>query len=317
MKIVLAGGSGFLGRALASRLALARHDVTVLSRHEVIGRPADRMRYVVWTPDGTIPTTARAMGSERSRIGDWTNDVVDADAVVNLAGAGLADERWTASRCAVLRSSRLDSTSSLVTAIRHAGVVPPVFVQASAVGYYGTTSDAPRDESSPPGSDFLASLCADWEAAAAPVGDLGSRLVIARTGVVLAADGGALPKLAAPFKAFVGGPIGSGRQVISWIHRDDWLSMVQWAIETADVSGPLNLTAPKPVTNGEFARSLGRALHRPAWFTAPAFVVRIAAGDVADVAVLAGQRVLPRKALGLKFGFRYPDVDKALAATYA
>jgi hypothetical protein len=317
MKVVIAGGTGFLGRALASRLALARYDVTVLTRTDIIGRPADRLRYVEWKPDGTIPITGRTAGGGRSRLGDWTNELASADIVVNLAGAGLADERWTDSRRQLLRSSRMDSTSSLLTAIRHGGATPPVFIQASAIGYYGTQSDTPLDETSPPGSDFLASLCVDWEAAAAPVMELGSRLVFARTGVVLAADGGALPRLALPFRAFVGGPLGSGRQVISWVHRDDWLSMIQWAIETADVSGPLNITAPKPVTNGDFARSLGRALHRPSWFMTPGFVVRAAAGPVADIAVLAGQRVLPKKALGLKFGFRYPDVDKALAAALA
>lgn len=316
MKAVIAGGTGFLGRALASRLALARYDVTVLTRTEVIGRPADRLRYVEWKPDGTIPIAGRVSGGGRSRVGDWTNDIADADVIVNLAGAGLADERWTDKRRAVLRSSRLEPASSLVTAIRQTGAKPSVFIQGSAIGYYGT-GDAPFDETSPPGSDFLASLCVDWEAAVAPVADLGSRLVYARTGVALAADGGALPKLAMPFRAFVGGPLGSGRQVISWVHRDDWLSMIQWAIETAEVSGPINVTAPKPVTNREFARSLGRALHRPAWFTTPGFVVRAAAGPVADIAVLAGQRVLPKKALGLKFGFRYPDVDKALAAALA
>ena len=317
MKAVIAGGTGFLGRALASRLALARYDVTVLTRTEVIGRPADRLRYVEWKPDGTIPITGRAAGGGRSRVGDWTNEIADADVIVNLAGAGLADQRWTDQRRAVLRSSRLDSTSSLVTAIRQSGSVPPIFIQASAIGYYGTPGDTLLDETSPAGSDFLAALCVEWEAAAASVADLGSRLIYARTGVALASDGGALPKLALPFRAFVGGPLGSGRQVISWVHRDDWLSMIQWAIETADVSGPINITAPKPVTNGEFARALGRALHRPSWLTTPGFVVRAAAGPVADIAVLAGQRVLPKKALGLKFGFRYPDVDKALKAAFA
>jgi uncharacterized protein (TIGR01777 family) len=314
MKIVIAGGTGFLGRPLASRLALAGHEVAVLTRTDVIGRPAERLRYVPWKPDGTIPIDARSGAGGRARTGDWTNDVAESDVVVNLAGAGIADERWTDARKTVLRLSRRASTDSLVTAIRHGASRPTVFVQGSAIGYYGTLDDAPLDETSAPGSDFLAALCVEWEAAAAPVADLGCRLVVARTGVVLAVDGGALPKLATPFKMFVGGPIGSGRQVISWVHRDDWLSMITWVIESTDVSGPLNVTAPKPVTNTEFAAALGRALHRPSWFRTPAFVVRAAAGEVADIAVLAGQRVLPKKALAAKFGFRYPDVDRALAA---
>jgi uncharacterized protein (TIGR01777 family) len=315
MKVVIAGGTGFLGRPLASRLALAQHEVVVLTRNEIIGRPAERLRYVPWKPDGTIPIAGRSEGGGRSRGSDWTNEVADAHVIVNLAGAGLADERWTPARRNLLRKSRKASTESLVTAVRHASARPSVFIQGSAVGYYGTANGGPLDESSPAGSDFLASLCVEWETAAEPLVGLGLRLVLARTGVVLAADGGALPKLAAPFRAFVGGPIGSGQQVISWVHRDDWLSMITWAIETPDVTGPMNVTAPKPVTNAEFARSLGRMLHRPSWMTTPAFVVRAVAGDIADIAVLAGQRVLPAKALGLKFGFRYPDVDRALAAT--
>lgn len=317
MKVVIAGGSGFLGRALASRLTLARHEVVVLTRNEIIGRPAERLKFVTWAPDGTVPIAGRSAGGGRSRVGDWTNEVAGADAIVNLAGASLADGRWTADRKAVLITSRTHPTESLITAIRYAASPPPVFIQGSAVGYYGTSADGPLDETSPAGSDFLASLCVEWEAAAQPLAGFGSRLVFARSGVVLARDGGGLPKLAAPFKAFVGGPLGSGRQVISWIHRDDWLSMMQWAIETADVSGPLNVTAPKPVTNAEFSSALGRALHRPSWFRTPGFVVRAAAGEVADNMVLAGQRVLPRKALSFKFGFRYPDVDKALAAALA
>jgi len=314
MKVLVAGGTGFLGRPLVSRLTLAQHEVVVLTRNEIFGRPAERLRYVVWKPDGTIPIAARSAGGGRSRVGDWTNEVADADAIVNLAGAGLADQRWTPDRQNLLRTSRKASTESLVTAVRYASGKPSVFIQGSAIGYYGTRTSGPLDESSPAGSDFLASLCVEWEAAAQPVAALGVRLVLARTGVVLAADGGALPKMAAPFRAFVGGPLGSGEQVISWVHRDDWLSMITWAIETPDIEGPLNVTAPKPVTNTEFARSLGHALHRPSWMTTPAFVVRAAAGEIADVAVLAGQRVLPAKALGLKFGFRYPDVDRALAA---
>jgi uncharacterized protein (TIGR01777 family) len=317
MKIVIAGGTGFLGRPLASRLALARHEIVVLTRQDIIGRPAEGLRYVPWRPDGAIPIASRAAGGGRSRVGDWTNEVADADAVINLAGAGLADERWTPDRELMLRRSRKESTESLVTAIRHANAKPAVFIQGSAVGYYGTTQDGVLTEAHGAGSDFLAALCVEWEAAALPVTAGGTRLVVARTGVVLSADGGALPKLAAPFRAFVGGPIGSGDQVLSWIHRDDWLSMITWAIETPAVAGPLNVTAPKPVTNREFAQALGRALHRPAWITTPGFVVRAAAGPVADVAVLAGQRVAPTKAIGLKFGFRYPDVDRALAAIFA
>jgi hypothetical protein len=317
MKILIAGGSGFLGRPLAARLALARHEVVILTRNDVIGRPVEGLRYVTWKPDGTIPIAGRVVPpGGRARFGDWTNDVADADAIVNLAGENLADERWSAQRKTALRASRKQATESLITALRHSGAHPSVFIQGSAIGYYGTTSDTTLDESSPPGSDFLASLCIEWEAAAQPAAAMASRMVFVRTGIVLATDGGALPKLAAPYKAYLGGRIGTGTQVMSWINRDDWLSMMTWAIETPEVSGPMNATAPKPVTNAEFARALGRALHRPAWIAAPAWTVRAIAGEMAEITVLAGQRVMPRKALDLKFGFRYPDVARALAAIY-
>jgi len=318
MKVLIAGGSGFLGRLLAARLALAKHEVVILTRNAVIGRPVEGLRYVTWKPDGTIPIAGRVTApiEGRARLGDWTNEVGDAEAVVNLAGENLGSERWTSARKMELRTSRRQSTDSLITAMRHTGARPKVFVQASAVGYYGDTGDAVIDESGPPGSDFLASICVEWEAAAQPAAAIASRLVFVRSGVVLAADGGALPRLAMPFKFYVGGPIGTGRQVMSWINRDDWLSMVSWAIDTAELSGPMNATAPKPVTNAEFARALGRALHRPSLFKTPGSVVRTVAGEMADITVLAGQRVLPKKALGLKFGFRYPDIDRALAAIY-
>jgi uncharacterized protein (TIGR01777 family) len=318
MKVLLAGGSGFLGRPLAARLALARHEVVILTRNDVIGRPIEGLRYVTWKPDGTIPIAGRAAvpAGVRARFGDWTNEVADAEAIINLAGENLADERWSASRKAALRASRKQSTESLVTALRHSGARPSVFLQASAIGYYGTSSEGTLDESSPPGSDFLASLCIEWEAAGQAAAAMASRMVFVRTGIVLAADGGALPKLGMPYKAYIGGPIGTGKQVMSWINRDDWLSMMTWAIENPDVSGPLNATAPKPVANADFARALGRALHRPAWVSAPAWAVRAVAGEMADITVLSGQRVMPRKALDLKFGFRYPDIDRALAAIY-
>ena len=268
MKIVIAGGSGFLGRALTTRLEADGHDVVVLTR-----RPAassGRVRRVVWQPDGTAPPP------EAGQPTGWARELEDADAVVNLAGEGIADRRWTASRKRALLESRVHSTRSLVAAIRAASRRPRTFVQASGVGYYGVAGDDVIDESSPPGSDFLAGLCMNWEAEARAVEALGCRLVIVRNGIVLARHGGALKKMLPPFLFFVGGPIADGRQYFSWMAIDDWTALVAWALATTSVSGALNGTAPEPVTNAQFSQALGRALHRPSWIPVPGFALRAA-----------------------------------------
>jgi uncharacterized protein (TIGR01777 family) len=320
MKIVIAGGSGFLGRPLASRLALGGHEVVILTRSIALGRATGGLRYATWEPLTATPGTGRGDGfseSSGSSGGNWWADLNGADAVVNLAGAGLADERWTTARKALLWKSRIDSTRSLIAAMRHVKHRPTLFVQQSAIGYYGSTGDAVIDEASGPGSDFLARLCADWEAESVPSMELGCRRIIVRTGLALSAGGGLLDRMLLPFRLFVGGPIGSGRQYMSWIHLHDWVSMVTWAIETADVSGVVNATAPKPVTNKAFSKALGRALHRPSLLPAPRLALRLLFGEMADTMLLTGQRVMPKKALEMQFGFRYPDVDLAMRAALA
>jgi uncharacterized protein (TIGR01777 family) len=296
MKIAIAGGTGFLGQALARRLEDAGHDVVVLTRDATRTRPGVAGRPVTWDPD--------------TAVGAWTAEVDGADAVVNLAGAGLADRRWTDDRKAELRESRISSTRHLVTAVREAARRPSVFLQASAVGFYGTDETGREmDESFPPGNDFLARLCVAWEAEAHPVAALGCRLVILRNGVVLAPDGGAGRKLRLPFKLFVGGPIASGRQYVSWIHRDDWVAMAAWALTNADVSGVLNATSPNAVTNEELSRAIGRALRRPSWLRVPGFALRALVGEMAGPALIRGQRVVPRRAVELGFRFARPDID--------
>ena len=308
-KVVIAGGSGYLGRALCARLAREGHDVVALSRApgrtEGTGDPGNRsrIRYASWTPDGTA--------------GAWASEIDGADAVINLAGAGLADKRWTRARKQVLRDSRLLSTRSLVTAVREANKRPALFVQGSAVGYYGAHDDGPAfDESSAPGHDFLGEMCVAWEAEALPLQALDCRLVIIRSGVVLSKDGGALTKMKMPFSFFVGGPLGSGRQQLSWIHRDDWIGLVAWTIRLPLVTGPINATSPKPVSNWEFSRTLGRAMRRPSWAPVPGFVLKMVVGEMAGVALLRGQRVLPNRAQELGFAFRYPELKAALAAEF-
>jgi uncharacterized protein (TIGR01777 family) len=239
--------------------------------------------------------------------------VRDADAIINLSGASIA-KRWTAAHKRDIRTSRLRSTQALVAAMKGAPRIPAVLLNASAVGIYGARGDEPLTEASPPGSGFLASLACEWEgeALAAPPP---TRVVLLRSGIVLDSDGGVLPSMALQFRLFVGGPVASGRQYFSWIHRDDWTSMVSWALSTGSVEGPLNVTAPNPCTNGEFSRTLGRVLRRPAFLRVPAFALRVAVGEMAGDLV-TGQRVLPEKARSLGFEFRYPRLEPALRAIY-
>src|SRR5262249_50431166 len=194
---------------------------------------------------------------------------------------------------------------------------PSVFVSGSAVGFYGALGDEVATEDQPAGSDFLAGVCVQWEREAARAAGPRTRLVAIRTGLVLEKDGGALPQMLPPFRFGAGGPVGSGRQYWPWIHRQDWIGLVRWAIDTPGVSGPVNATAPKPVTNAEFARSLGRALHRPAFMPAPAFALRLILGEMADALLLSGQRAIPAKAERFGYKFQYAELDRALAAIFS
>lgn len=298
MRIVIAGGSGFLGRTLAHAWRNEGRQVKVLTR-----RPgplaADDVR---WNP-----------GSG----GAWTGALERTDAVINLAGEGIADRSWTAARKAAILSSRITATRALAEAIRACAHPPRIFVSASGIGFYGTPGDQPLTEESPAGSDFLGTVCQLWEReTSAAVGV--ARIVLLRTGVVLSRDGGALPRMALPFQFFVGGRLGSGRQYVSWVHLKDWAEMVRWALNSNHVSGPLNVTSPNPVTNAEFTAALAAAMHRPALFPVPPFVLRGMLGrEMADALLLEGQRVLPRKAEMAGFRFRYPTVDAALNAIFA
>lgn len=298
MNIVITGGTGFLGRPLAASLAAQGHDVIVLSRFAGGTYQGVRHQRAQIGSDGTFDAGASAA-------------IGAADAVINLAGAGIADQRWTPVRKAVLRQSRLSVTRAVVAAVK-AGAKPCVLVSGSAVGYYGSSLDATFDESAPAGSDFLATLCADWEREAMAAASDTCRVVLLRTGLVLANDGGLLAKLTPPFRMFVGGPAGDGRHWMSWIHRDDWIGLVTWAVTNPAVRGPLNAVAPHPATNADFSRALGRALHRPSLFPVPAFVLRLLFGEMADGAVLASQRVVPRVATQGGYVFAQSNLDEAM-----
>lgn len=292
MKIVLAGGSGFLGRALEAYLAAEGHGVRVLTRRPRPGRPAD----VAWSP-GILDAP-------------WVDVIADADVVINLAGEGIADRRWSPARKAALLDSRLAATRAIAAAIERAPS-PPVLVSGSAIGYYGARGEEPLTEAAPPGSDFLARLSSDWEREAERAERV-TRVAIVRSGVVLHRSGGALAKMLPAFKLGLGGPLGSGRQYMSWIHLTDWVRLVAWIAAEPHASGPFNATAPVPVTNAEFTRALGRFLRRPAVVPVPAFALRLLFGEVAD-SLLTGQRVLPARAERLGFEFTFPRLDTALA----
>jgi uncharacterized protein (TIGR01777 family) len=236
--------------------------------------------------------------------------------VVNLAGAGLGDARWSTERKAVLRDSRIRPTRSLVAAITEAPLRPPVFISASGVGYYGAADSETKTEASPAGSDFLAQLCTEWEAEASRALSPATRVVLLRSGIVLERSGGVLPRMMTPFRFFAGGPMGSGRQYVSWIHRIDWVEMIRWIVDSPQVSGAVNATSPVPVTNREFARALGRAMHRPAFIPTPAFALRLVLGEMSEALVLTGQRVVPQCALSHKFHFRYPEIDLAFRGIF-
>ena len=291
MRLLIAGGSGFLGCALTGALRADGHQVQLLTRR----------------PQGPDDIRWSADGGDTS----WTHALAGAGAVVNLAGESIAAGRWTGRRKAAIRDSRIRATRALAAAIGASGR-PIVLLSGSAVGY-GLRGDAALTEDATPGDDFLAGVCRDWEHEAMQAA--ASRIVLLRTGLVLAKDGGALPQMALPFRVGAGGRAGTGRQYMSWIHADDWVGLLRHALAGA-VSGPLNLTAPTPVTNADFARALGRAMRRPALVPTPAFVLRLALGEMADALLLGGQRVVPAKAVASGYEFKYPTVDAALRAIY-
>jgi uncharacterized protein (TIGR01777 family) len=274
------------------------HEVVVLTRSGA----APQGRAVAWNPASPA-------------LGDWAAEIDGASAVVNLTGASIAGARWTAARKRELLGSRLEPTRRLADAIHHASHKPDVLVSMSAVGYYGARGSEPVAEDGGPGSDFLADLCVRWEAEAQRV-EPPTRVVRLRTAPVLERGGGMLAPMLLPFKLGVGGPSGSGHQYWPWIHRRDWVELAHWAIVTPGAEGALNASAPHPVTSREFARALGRALGRPAWLPTPAFALRLLFGELADVALLSGQRAVPAAAERLGFSFRYPRLDQALGAIF-
>lgn len=299
MKIVIAGGSGFLGHPLASGLAADGHDVVVLTRREHRA-DASAVRTVPWDLKRTLAP--------------WAVEIDGADAVINLAGEPIAAHRWSAAQKHRIEESRVLATARLVDAIGNAARPPALLLNGSAVGFYGHGGDAAITEETGAGHDFLANVCRRWEAQAVMASSSRTRVVCLRTGLVLAAHGGALPKMLPPFRLGIGGRLGTGRQFWPWIHHQDWLRLVRFVLDTPALVGPVNATAPHPVTNAEFTRELGRTLGRPTYFPVPALALRVLLGEMAGPLLLSGQRATPVKAQSNGFTFTYPTLPLALDA---
>lgn len=295
MRILMTGASGLVGTTLSAALTADGHTVGRFTRPGTQPRPGD----VAWNP----------------QTGDFDAKTAErADAVVNLAGASIAEGRWTAKRKAILRASRVDLTERLVHGLSRLDQPPAVFISASAIGYYGDRGEESLTELSPPGGDFLSQISRDWETAAMESERSGMRAVILRFGVILSKKGGALPQMMRPVKMGVGGKLGSGRQWMSWVALDDVVGATRFAIENSGLRGPVNVVSPNPARNEEFTRVLARILHRPAIFPAPAFVLRLMLGEMADALLLASQRVLPQKLVDANFRFQYAELEPALRA---
>ncbi len=297
MHIVITGGTGLLGKALIERLAPEGHTFTVFTRtpNDRRGLPP-QVHMAAWTPN------------EPNAL---ARHLREADAVVNLMGENIAAKRWTKTRKNALRASRVENSLALASALRLAQPRPKVLLQASAVGYYGDRGDAYIDEHTPPGDDFLARLAVAWENSTASVEALGMRRVILRTGVVLSTQGGALPRLLLPIRLGVGGPLGSGKQWMPWIHVADHVEAMIFLIRNAKAEGPFNLTAPQPATNAELVRAIARRLHRPAFLPMPAAALRLLLGEMSTV-LLTSQRALPNHLLQAGYTFRFPTLESAL-----
>ena len=300
MKVAITGATGLVGSRLVEKLNAESHQILVLTRNP------DKAKKVF--PNSVFPQVEIVQYNPKES-GDWQTVISGCDAVINLAGAPIA-ERWNPQYKQEILSSRQIVTQKIVEAIKKAENKPQVLVSASAIGYYGTSETATFDETSPSGNDFLAEVCQKWEAEAAKVKEAGVRLVIPRIGIVLA-NGGALGKMIGPFQMFAGGPIGSGRQWFSWIHRDDLVNLIIEALKRPDMEGVFNATAPNPVRMSQFCQTLGEVMNRPSWLPVPDFVLELLLGDGAKV-VLEGQQVLPKQTQAIGFQYKYPQVKSAL-----
>ena len=296
MNLVITGASGFIGSTLVEQLCDEGHTLVLLSRRPPAKKTLPKKRWLSWQPGVS---------------GEWQKAVDGADGIIHLAGEPIAGKRWTSAQKVKLATSRIETTRALVDALRNARVKPKFLISSSAVGYYGAHGDDTIMEDNAPGSGFLAQLCQDWEAEAIKAKDLGVRVALLRTGIVLGKGNGALAKLVPPFKFFVGGSLGTGKQWFPWIHLSDAVGLVKFLIVNDKAEGPLNVTAPNPVTMAEFCKALGKTLHRPAWAPVPAPLLSLMLGEMAQM-LLTGQRAVPQVALRLGYHFKFPKLVGAL-----
>ena len=303
MKVVLAGATGFIGQSLISRLLESRQEVTLLSR----------------TPERAISMwggTVNAVQWDGKSSGDWESVFEGVDGVINLCGESIAAKRWTAEQKERIVSSRLESTKAIVRALEKVSRKPSVLVNASGVGFYGPVDgDDQVTEQFPRGRGFLAETCELWEKEALAAEKLGVRVALPRIGIVLEKDGGALQKMLPPFLYYLGGPLGAGCQWFPWVHRDDVIGMLNYALWDPRVAGPFNACAPEPVTLSAFAKTLGKVICRPSWLPVPAFVLKLLLGEMSEM-LLTGQRAIPQKMRSWGYSFRYPDLEPALRSIF-
>ncbi|MBI5930561.1 MAG: TIGR01777 family protein [Chloroflexi bacterium] len=296
MRVIITGGTGLIGKALAKSLVADGHEVIILSRD---------------------PSTAKLDGGVRvekwnARTGDgWSNHITSDTAIVNLAGAGIGDKRWSEDRKKLILESRTNAGAAVVDAIEKATEKPRVVIQSSAVGYYGTPGDTILTENSPAGEDFLADVCKQWEDSTKAVEAMGVRRVVIRSGVVLSMDGGAFPRMLLPYKLMVGGPIGNGKHWFPWIHIDDEVKAIRFLIENDAASGVFNIMAPHPLTNTDFNHEVGKTMNKPAVIPVPKLALQLMFGEMAII-LIEGQRAVPQRLQELNFGFTYPTAEPAL-----
>ncbi len=303
MKLLLAGCTGFIGKELIKNLEKKGHKIILLSRDSQKYHFIENENISIKSWDGKT-------------IGEWANEVENIDGIINLSGESVVKKRWDRKQKEILRNSRIDSTKVLIEAIKKAKKKPKVLINASAVGFYGDVKDGEVGESSPMGKGFLAKLCSDWEGTALSAKSEGLRVVILRIGVVLEKEGGAIKSMLPPFLMFAGGPLGSGKQWLPWIHRDDVVNIIIFSLENERIDGPINVSAPEIVDMNSFCSEFGKVLKRPSWAPVPGFGLKILLGEMSDM-LLSGQKATPKKLISSGYNFKYPKVNEALKAIFS